>query len=109
MLSRLSKIKVLAGIISIFALLNSATSSWGASDEGRVSVERHMNEEIDMSWTMAAERRASGHSYASTMPQAPTAFTDAEVSLYVQMHEAATGSANRFLLMPWSDLHTIAN
>ena len=56
-----------------------------------------------------AEARSSGHSYVPAMPEASVPSTDADVSLYVQMHEAATGCANRFLLMPWSDLHTIAN
>lgn len=109
MLSRLNKIRLLAGVVSMLSLLHSAPSVWGASDEGRLSGEGSVREKIDMSWTKMAEARSSGHSYGPVMPEASVPSTDADVSLYVQMHEAATGCANRFLLMPWSDLHTIAN
>ena len=109
MLSRLNKIRLVVGVVSTISLLNSVPSVWGASDEGRLSGEGSVREKIDMSWTKMAEARSSGHSYGPVMPEASVPSTDADVSLYVQMHEAATGCANRFLLMPWSDLHTIAN
>ena len=109
MLSRLNKIRLLAGVVSMLSLLYSAPSVWGASDEGRLSGEGSVREKIDLSWTKMAEARSSGHSYGPAPYEASVPSTDADVSLYVQMHEAATGCANRFLLMPWSDLHTIAN
>lgn len=109
MLSRLNKIRLLAGVLSTTAFLQGAPSAWGASDEGRLSGDGSVREKMDMSWTKLAEAHSSGHSYRPGMPEASGPSADADVSLYVQMHEAATGCANRFLLMPWSDLHTIAN
>ncbi len=109
MLSRLNKIRLLAGVVSTISLFHSAPSVWGASDEVRLPGEGSVREKIDMSWTKMAEARSSGPSYGLAIPEASVPSTDADVSLYVQMHESATGCANRFLLMPWSDLHTIAN